>query len=122
MYIDGACPQMNFFLLTALCTLAIGATLTSLMVLSFDAWERGESKVKSVGIPCVVHGVVAALTLLNFAHSSSVAGHGCLVSIPLLFAVGGVMVVWAGRTWWVKTATMTMVQRRNSSVPSHGND
>ena len=103
------CPEMNFYLVSALTTLAFSGVLTGGMIIGFAAMEKGD--VKQAAAVSAAHLVAALLTLVNFTQG------GCLISIPLLLVGGTAMGVWAGKVWWAHTG---LVLSRRSSRPRSG--
>jgi len=76
----------------------MSAVLTGGTIVAFGGLEAGNFKQGIV--PPIAHGAAALLTLINFFRN------GCLISIPLLLVIGGIMSAWAGQMWWSKTGTV----------------
>ena len=93
-----ACPAMSFYLVGALSTLGMAATLAGGTVLALEGLGRRE--LRPAAGAAALHAAAALLTLANFAHN------GCLVTTPLLLALGGGTAAAAGRLWWRQTGQM----------------
>jgi hypothetical protein len=91
-YYSPSCPQISFFLATALSTLGMAAVLIGGMVLWLNGLERGRL-LQAAAAPGS-HAAAAALTLVNLAEG------GCRLSIPLLLAGGTAVAAYAIDVWW----------------------
>ncbi|XP_010557063.1 PREDICTED: gamma-secretase subunit APH1-like [Tarenaya hassleriana] len=100
-YVD-RCPQMPFFLISAIIALAFVTIHTFSMVIAFDGYAEGR-KVDQVFVP-VVHLAAGILTLVNFAPG------GCVIGIPLLYIVASLTLFYCGKMVW----------RRLTENPSQG--
>lgn len=87
-----SCPQLSFFVVGAISTLAFAVLLTAGMVIAFEL--AASSKKGRAIIPSILHIIAALITLGNFAQG------GCLITCPLLLALAGGTASWAAIIWW----------------------
>ncbi|GAY68020.1 hypothetical protein CUMW_260900 [Citrus unshiu] len=87
-YVD-RCPQMPFFLISAIIALAFVTIHTFSMVIAFNGYAEGNTT-DQYFVP-VVHLVAGMVTLVNFASG------GCVVGIPLLYILASLILLHCGK-------------------------
>lgn len=90
-YVD-KCPQMPFFLISAIIALAFVTIHTFSMVIAFNGYAEGNT-MDQYFVP-VVHLVAGMVTLVNFASG------GCVVGIPLLYILASLILLHCGKMVW----------------------
>ncbi|KAL5539423.1 hypothetical protein UlMin_020218 [Ulmus minor] len=86
------CPQLPFFLVSAIIALAFVTIHTFSMVIAFNGYAEGK-KVDQFFVP-VVHLVAAMMTLVNFASG------GCTIGIPFLYFMTILTLLRCGEMVW----------------------
>ena len=86
------CPQMSFYVVSALITLGFSMFHTFSTIVFFDGLS-GKNTVQSIAPP-LTHLIAALLTLANFRKD------GCLATVPLLLLIGIMSVIWAASITW----------------------
>eukprot|EP00878_Enallax_costatus_P028539 GHUV01030830.1.p1 GENE.GHUV01030830.1~~GHUV01030830.1.p1 ORF type:complete len:220 (+),score=62.05 GHUV01030830.1:896-1555(+) len=87
-----SCPDMSIFLVGALNSLGLGATLVALSVIALDGWSRGSLVGKSYAP--VMHAGAALVTLGSFRRG------GCITSVAAQLALGLVNTWYAASIAW----------------------
>ncbi|XP_030939346.1 gamma-secretase subunit APH1-like isoform X2 [Quercus lobata] len=86
------CSQIPFFLVSAIIALAFVTIHTFSMVIAFNGYAEG-NKMDQLFVP-VVHLAAGLVTLVNFASG------GCIVSIPLLYFIAILTLIYCGKMVW----------------------
>ncbi|KAG8369981.1 hypothetical protein BUALT_Bualt14G0070100 [Buddleja alternifolia] len=86
------CPQMPFFLVSAIVALAFVTIHTFSMVIAFSGYSEG-NRMDQYFAPAV-HFTAGMLTLTNLA------SRGCVIGIPLLYGVAIITLGYCGKMVW----------------------
>uniref|UniRef100_A0A7N0TUQ6 Gamma-secretase subunit APH1-like n=1 Tax=Kalanchoe fedtschenkoi TaxID=63787 RepID=A0A7N0TUQ6_KALFE len=87
-YIE-SCPELPFFLISAIIALAFVTIHTFSMVIAFNGYAEG-AKLDQYIVP-IVHLVAGMATLINLTHG------GCKIGIPLLYFMVTLTLVYCGK-------------------------
>ncbi|KAK9141304.1 hypothetical protein Scep_010985 [Stephania cephalantha] len=90
-YVD-RCPQMPFFLISAIISLGFVIIHTFSMVIAFNGFAEGK-RIHQVFVPGV-HLAAALVTLINLSSG------GCIVGIPLLYSLVALTLLYCGNMVW----------------------
>ncbi|XP_010242751.1 PREDICTED: gamma-secretase subunit APH1-like [Nelumbo nucifera] len=90
-YVD-KCPQIPFFLISAIISLGFVTIHTYSMVIAFNGYAEGK-RIDQIFVP-VIHLVAGMVTLINLASG------GCIIGIPLLYFLAVLTLLYCGKLVW----------------------